>query len=978
LNPFGVALNSGVLSLSPPMDNWVDTNKAPDLLIVDPNLQVYQASNNVNVLQVGDWKTVVSTTTESSQSVIGHGINPSPFGFVGYTAHNVATYNQQEQTSILGYYDKLGSSYAETDGYIKDISVLPYIRQQFLFFNSYGMLVNTPVNAYFDNVSVTKYIRKPNVLELTGVTGKFADGDIIGYYSGGTFTPQGKVISYYRDPVTTTNWRLYIVGIIGGSSWPVGATIQNSKFNTTGQYQDMADKAYGTIASFTHWAGNIVNANSSLTITLSANASNTDIYSGNTLYVINGTGVGQSATISSYDGTTKLATLSSAVTAANGDIYSIGSLKTNEVGMISGVFALPGATFNTGQRTFRIDNRVANNIGTATTFSEASFYASGLEATKQGVNFAASIDSAKNTFKSTQTAVNTTSYTYFTPYDPVAQTFIVDKENYPNGIFLDSIKVFFATKPTSYSPVTLSIVGTINGYPSGDTLDHSQVTLTSENINVSQTPHYLDPTSYTVFKFSAPVYLEANKLYAFIVQCPTSNEYTLYTAQLGDNAIASTTSNLPPSDPSYVAPTIITKISSAPYVGSLFMSQNSQTWTADQNESLMFVADRCKFTTGSTPSIQFVIPNKLPYRKPVDQDINYYLNPNTLTSSASSYANTNVYVDAFNLTTTDFIPGSTSLNYTYAATVNSTGTVAASQGVTPGKFGTPTYDDIYLTDGLGSRVLVANSNTSFSLYASMSSNDDSVSPIISDDGLSAFTIRWNINNLQLSNSMITVANTGSGYNVNTVTVTVTSANGYGSGAVAAANVVNGAIQGIYITNGGSGYATTPTITISDPTTRLTGNANVVISIAGETSPSGGPGACKYFTKKVILDQGFDSGDLRVYFTAYRPVNTNIYVYYKILSRSDTQKFEAGNWQLMTLINNGNSLYSSSRNDTYEYVAAPGSSGVAQNYLSYTSTVNNQSYNNFNQFAIKIVLASSDSTAVPFLTDIRAIALPSSV
>jgi hypothetical protein len=281
-----------------------------------------------------------------------------------------------------------------------------------------------------------------------------------------------------------------------------------------------------------------------------------------------------------------------------------------------------------------------------------------------------------------------------------------------------------------------------------------------------------------------------------------------------------------------------------------------------------------------------------------------------------------------------------------------------------------------LNDGFGERVLVADSNTSFSLYAIMSTADDAVSPMISDDGLSVYTIRWNINNLGISDSMISVANTGGGYNANTLLVTVAAANGFGSGAVAVANVsAQGNITSISITSAGSGYATTPIITISDPTTRLTGNANAVITIAGETSKSGGNGLAKYITKKVVLDEGFDSGDLRVYFTAYRPVNTNIYVYYKILSRTDTQLFDDGNWQLMTLINSGDSKFSENRNNLYEYIAAPGSGGTAQNYVSYASTVNGQTYNKFSQFAIKVVLATTDKTAVPFLTDIRAIALP---
>jgi hypothetical protein len=970
LNPFSVTLNSGTMSLTPPMDNWVDTEKAPDLLLVDPNLQVFRASDKVNVLQVGDWKTTVATSSESTSYTIGHGINPSPFGFVGYADHQVSTYTQQQQTTILGKYDKLNSSYSETGGYITDISVLPYIRQQFVFFNSYGMLVNTTVKPFFDSVSVENRVRKPNVLELTNVTGSFADGEIIGYYTGGNFTPVAKVVSYYNEP-GTSNWRLYIVGIVG-SIFTTGATIQNAQFNVSGQYQSTT--ASGIISSLYHNSGTLTAVGSSTSVTLSTLANSTDTYTGLTIHFIKQDDTGESATITAYNPTTKVATLNTGVSVSSGDMYSIGELKTNEVGMVSGIFAIPGGTFHTGQRTFRIDNRIADNLDSATTYSESTFYASGLQQTKQGLNFASSIDSAKNTFSSTQTRTETSSYSYKTPWDPVAQTFIIDKTNFANGVFIDSIKLFFKTKPTTgYAPVTISIVGTINGYPSGDTLDHSQVTLTSENIKTSDSPHYLDSSTYTEFKFPAPVYLESNKLYALIVKCPTSNEYTIYTAQNGDNAVASSTKNLPTD----ATPKNVTKINSAPYVGSLFLSQNSQTWSADQNESMMFVVNRCVFSVGTLPTLQFVVPNKLPYRKVVEQDIGYYLNPNTISGSITSCANTDVVVDAFNISTTDFIPGSTALSYSYSSTLESTRTATATVSVSPGKYGTPTYDDIYLNDGAGERVLDANSNTSFSLYATMSTTDDSVSPMISDDGLSVYAITWSINNLGLSNNIITLSSGGTGYNANTVSVTIEPTDGYGSGATAVANVVGGIIQDVYITNEGSGYIKTPTIVITDPTTR-SGNSNAAVSITGETSKSGGNALARYFTKKVVLDQGFDSGDLRVYFTAYRPVNTNIYVYYKVLSRSDTQKFEDGEWQLMTLINNSDSLYSQTRGDTYEFVAAPGSAGVADNYISYTSGVTNQTYNKFNQFAIKIVLGSSDNTSVPFLTDIRAIALPSAV
>ena len=86
--------------------------------------------------------------------------------------------------------------------------------------------------------------------------------------------------------------------------------------------------------------------------------------------------------------------------------------------------------------------------------------------------------------------------------------------------------------------------------------------------------------------------------------------------------------------------------------------------------------------------------------------------------------------------------------------------------------------------------------------------------------------------------------------------------------------------------------------------------------------SGGPAFTKYVTKKVVLDQGFDSGDLQVFMSAYRPLNTDILVYYKILNRDDTMKFEDGNWQLMTKIKNSDNQYSYSRDELHEFTFAP--------------------------------------------------------
>ena len=643
---------------------------------------------------------------------------------------------------------------------------------------------------------------------------------------------------------------------------------------------------------------------------------------------------------------------------------TISQMSTDEQGNFVGVFNIPGSNFYTGQRVFRVDNRTVDTDPTsATTYAEAVFTAS---ATPQN-NLAPAVDSSSKTVQSVnQQSYNIISHT--SPYDPVAQTFIVSKDNYPNGVFINSVKLFFEAKSNT-SPIQLSVVGTSNGVPNGQTLDYSRVVLTPDQVKVSRTPHYLDATTYTEFKFQAPVYIQPGVLYAFVVHS-SSADYNLYLGQQNQIAVPSTAKALPTD----ANPTNPTKIGAAPYVGALFESQNSITWTADQTKDMMFVIDQCMFDITQTPTLDFVVPQNLPRRKLQTQDVLMKTDP-ALVSNLHANFRLNTPMHAVNVTTTDFVPTLTNVNYQYSTKLLNGFTVTNPTSVTPGKYGTPTQDNIYLNDGQGERILLANSNNSFQLFATLSSTDENVSPIISDDGLSLYNLTYFINNMGIDSNKISVANTGTGYNANTMSVSISSPDVGSDKAVLGftTNTATGAISSVYVTYPGSGYLTTPTITVTDSATR-SGNTNAIVNVYGETSPNSGNAYAKYITKKVVLTPGNDSGDLRVYYTAYKPIGTEVYIYYKILNSADTSKFEDQNWQLATQISNSG-VYSSDRNNLIEYEWAPGTLNKASNQISYTST-NGQTYHNYIQFAIKVVMATSDRTNVPFLTDIRALALPS--
>lgn len=884
------------------------------------------------------------------------------------------------QKNIMGYYNNVGNTYSVNNGYITDISIVPWMRAQQIVVRAHGLLFNTTVHNYFEGVNVDKFVKKPNVLELTNVNGSWREGDVIGYLNSGSFISTGYVIATqgYSDSNTTS--RLYVVADNSANTYSPTGVISNGYFDENGTY--ITSTANGTISTITHNSGAVQNVNSSIQITLSSLASTVNnYYVGNTINFSVGGSMGQSATISTYNGTTKTANLSSSVTCNVGDIYSIGSFTTNESGDYYGIFNVPPSVFFSGEKTFVVDNRINDVANTATCWSSATFYSQGLSTTSQALEFSSSPSGAKDTFTqiNTRTTVTvggsqqsqdtvTTISDKVCELDPVAQTFIIDGNNYPNGVFIKSVKLFFQSKPTTESsPVTMYLINTLNGVPNGVTLDHGIVTVTADKVNISENPHYLDSSSYTEFSFDVPIYIQPDTLFAFMMRSP-SKEYRLWSAAASDTAIPSTVKASPTSP----TPTSITKINSTPYIGSIFLSSNGQTWTADQNQSLMFVIDRCVFDISQTPSIRFALPKQLPFRTQID-NISDTMNGSNAKNSLVASINNPVRCSVFNFSTTDFIPSTTSINYSYQASLED-GTPTSMAGISPGKLGSASFNNIYLDDGLGERYLNPNTTSSISVYAQLSSLDDSVSPILSDAGLSVYSIQNAINNCELSNNIIAITSGGSNYNANTTYVTVSSPTGKnGSQAYASANIANGVIQSVYVTNGGGGYITTPTITVTDANT--TPGNGAIVTVSGETSSSGGNADARYLAKPITLDSNLISGDMVVYLTAYRPIGSDIHVYYKILNSDDTQPFTDSNWQLMTKINSCEALYSTVRDETYEYIFAPGANNVSSGSVSYTSKTTNQTYTTYNQVSIKIVLTSPDKTIVPYVDDMRFIALP---
>jgi hypothetical protein len=163
----------------------------------------------------------------------------------------------------------------------------------------------------------------------------------------------------------------------------------------------------------------------------------------------------------------------------------------------------------------------------------------------------------------------------YSSFDPLAQSFDVPVQEYPNGIFVSSCDIFFASKDTDL-PVSVEIRYVNLGVPSKDIVPLSQVTKNPNQVNTSN-----DGTVATTFTFESPVYLAPKTEYAIIVFANT-DKYNVYVSVLGENDVTSGK-----------------KITKQPTLGSLFKSQNASTWTPEQFKDLKYVLRRCNFTTGS-------------------------------------------------------------------------------------------------------------------------------------------------------------------------------------------------------------------------------------------------------------------------------------------------------------------------------------------------------------------------------------------
>lgn len=971
VNPFNTVAFIGQVQLDPTSDTWVDTSQPPDVRVnLEGDADAWAAlAATVTAANPGKmfgtvwnaWRTTWTGVTNQRTQIVA----PGQRGFLGPLGHFVPVFGNVVSRTTTELTQKsvrtgLTTSFVPAaitrsiGNKVIDVSIIPYIRSRGVLFIGKMLAPNTNLYAFFDGTAVQSYVNRPNIVKVANTTIRYTDtyqnGESVRVYHPyrGVNTAVGLVVMS-RNEADGTN--VTIVNVQGGTDSNVANAYFMSSSNAT-FLVGMTSGANSRISGYYHNSGFVTNPNTT-SILLAHDMANCNVGISNTaivgqpIYFTSGKGLGQTATITSYNYVTRNVTFTPALTVTPNTLtsYSIGGLRTDRRGEVPGIFVIPSTSairFRTGERTFELVDSLSGSLEGSSTNGSVKYFSEGLLQTVDNTIISTRVPTIQRTSVSENKTVGTATVTNTVVgrnqigyWDPLAQTFLVDQRVYPSGVQLTGIRLLFKSKDSNI-PLQLQLRPVVNGYPHSsqvlpgadivvnpsDIIVVSEATMAARYANTSMNNPLSDSLMYTEVLFDGPVYLAQGAEYAIVLMA-NSQKYEVYVSTLGSKILG--TNRL---------------ISSQPYLGVLFKSQNSTTWNAIQEQDLAFRLLKANYTPALTANVEFQL-------------------------SASNGTVANVPLDVFHITSGNLLLPNTSIVASFASTTN--------LGVRE-EFKTMQLDqNAYFDDTLGRRVATSDVS-SFKLRLMLSSLSAQISPVIDLDRVSVLAIENLVNTLgwTLGNTTFVVTSSSSTWtSANVAQAALVISGGGGSGANAKVtfgyNVdgLTNRLANVEVDLAGSGYTSIPTITV----TSLSNNVSATIVATGETSPSGGPSVSRYITRKVTLADGMDAGDFHVFFTAYKPTNASIYVYYKILSADDSDAFDDKNYQLMTCVAGMNN-FSLNQGDLKDFTFAPGTSNISDGRVQYGT------FTSFKHFAIKVVMSSSDTTKVPRIRDFRVVALPS--
>ena len=270
------------------------------------------------------------------------------------------------------------------------------------------------------------------------------------------------------------------------------------------------------------------------------------------------------------------------------------TLTSDSNGTITGSFIIPssnGLQFNTGTQQFKLLDISGGIDSNAISSANTSFTATGQLETRQRIFTSTRVERVQTIVEE-----STSQWTVRESRDPLAQSFLIDPVENPNGIFITKVRIFFASKEDNFGvPVQCQIRSVENGVPTHSPLPQavkflnpSQVTATA----LSGATMTAVQNAGTDFIFDEPIYLAPGEEYA-VVLLAESTAYTVYVSETYEFVLGTTSQ----------------RIAKQPTLGSLFLSQNGSTWTPEQTKDLMFTMFRATFNTSSSAILNNIPTN---------------------------------------------------------------------------------------------------------------------------------------------------------------------------------------------------------------------------------------------------------------------------------------------------------------------------------------------------------------------------------
>jgi hypothetical protein len=778
--------------------------------------------------------------------------------------------------------------------------------------------------------------------------------------------------------IDASNGVLVVDPILGTCNTALTNAASNRIWNLTNGYITLKDAAY-IHGNNRFSAGETVTTSSSQSLTIAAansyvglsgvvvgaNTANSPIRSiviatnnisrdglstlvGNSITIVSGTNMGFKANVvgtvanNAAGGTEAILDATLPAHCTSNTVYSVGSHKVNDVGGLYGIFHIPSENnlrWLTGERVFTITDTATHNNNSYKMRAIAKYTALGKTNTVENARNFVLREQSPSTARAPETITQTTTKVDDRKF--MAQTFFTPRSNQvvngevknAFGVYITSVDLFFKTKPTNAEellPFTVAISPVVNGLPANEII--ASKTLEPASINTSSSPTSSNTSTLTRFTFTDPVYLLPETEYA-IKLITESGDYQVWTATLGEEYTDSSGN--------------LRRISEQPYIGNFFKAQNASNWNPILNQDLMFQINRAAFSSSNTVFFEL---NPKTTGTAVDFSTNSVFDMIKVSSTEQQFSPTSITYEVKTLltdgTATDYIRLNNNEIYNFGKDLNISSATSRRR-----------------------RLIKAGNTASINVKVTMTTSDDRISPILNYERLNLFTLQNIINNAGIANNLISVTSPGAHSNAANIAVTISAPDvgtNRATANVTAALLSSGKVVGINIINPGSGYFTTPTITIAEA--GASSNATAVIS--GETDSTGGNILAKYQTKIVTLEDGFDSGDLIVRLDAIKPSGTDVQVYFKVLSALDSDPFITKKWQLMTKSRDNISA------DLTKRVPLEYRHSLTKGKIEYFDGSKTMPLGGtFKQFAVKIRLTSEDPTVVPSVESLRVIAVP---